>query len=114
MADCIFCKIVSGDIPSTKIYENDDVLAFLDIAPMAPVHIVVIPKKHIMESVFDVNCENSQIIARCFEAIAVIAREQKLEVGFRVVTNSGSDAGQSVPHLHFHILGGKKLPLNLA
>ncbi len=106
---CIFCKIVAGEIPSTKVYEDDKVLAFKDINPQAPVHIVVIPKEHILEGAKDVTVENSAIIAKCFEAIADIAREQNLENGFRVVTNCGADACQSVQHLHFHILAGRQL-----
>ncbi len=113
MSDCIFCKIVAGDIPSNKVYEDDIVLAFRDIAPMAPVHIVVIPKAHVMQSAADVTADNATLVADCFKAIAVIAKQEKLDDGFRVITNSGADAGQTVPHLHFHILGGEKLPEKL-
>ncbi len=111
---CIFCKIVEGEIPSTKVYEDKDVLAFKDINPQAPIHIVVIPKEHILEGAKDVTEENSVLVAKCFEAIAKIAKEQNLENGFRVVTNCGSDACQSVQHLHFHILAGKQLSETMA
>jgi len=106
---CIFCKIVAGEIPSNKVYEDKDILAFKDINPMAPVHIVVIPKEHILEGAKDVTAENSDIVAKCFVAIAKIAKELGLDDGFRVVTNCGKNACQSVNHLHFHILGGKQL-----
>ena len=111
---CIFCKIVAGEIPSTKVYEDDKVLAFKDINPQAPVHIVVIPKEHILEGAKDVTAENSALVAKCFEAIGVIAKEEGLENGFRVVTNCGADACQSVQHLHFHILAGKQLSEHMA
>lgn len=111
MADCLFCKIVSGDIPSEKVYEDDTVLAFRDIAPQAPVHILVIPKTHI-EGAAAITAENSGLVAHCFEVIAKLGAE--LEGGFRVVSNCGPNAGQTVPHLHFHILGGSKLALEMA
>ncbi|MBP3481136.1 MAG: histidine triad nucleotide-binding protein [Clostridia bacterium] len=113
MQDCIFCKIISGEIPSSKVYEDEYVYAFNDINPMAPVHILVIPKTHI-SNVMDVNSENSDIIAHIFEAIAVIAKQQKLEKGFRVVSNCNEYAGQTVFHLHFHILGGRRLSMEMA
>ena len=113
MENCLFCKIVKGDIPSTKVYEDETVLAFRDIAPMAPTHILVIPKVHI-PSVDGVNPENSGVVAHIFEVIPVIARAEGLENGYRVVSNCGSDAGQTVKHLHFHILGGKELALQMA
>ena len=106
--DCIFCKIINGEIPSQIVYEDDDVFAFRDIAPQAPVHILVTPKTHI-KSAADVSEGNSALIARCFEVIAAIAKQEGLGKGFRVITNSGTDGGQTVPHLHFHILGGKPL-----
>ena len=105
---CLFCKIVAGDIPSTKVYEDENVLAFRDIAPQAPVHILVIPKEHIA-SAGEINEENSLWAARCFEAIGKVARQEKLDGGFRVISNCGADAGQTVPHLHFHILAGKTM-----
>ncbi len=111
--DCLFCKIVAGQIPSTKVYEDETVLAFRDISPMAPTHILVIPKAHI-DSVAQVNPENSGVIAHIFEVIAKIAEQEGLEEGFRVVSNCGAHAGQSVKHLHFHILGGRELTLEMA
>ena len=108
MENCIFCKIIAGDIPSNKVYEDELVYAFRDIAPMAPNHILVVPKTHI-GSVAEVTPENSAVVAHIFEVIAAIARAEGLENGYRVVSNCGDDAGQTVHHLHFHILGGKKL-----
>ena len=113
MENCLFCKIVAGTIPSTKVYEDETVLAFRDIAPMAPTHILVIPKVHI-PSVDGVNGENSAVVAHIFEVIPQIAKAEKLENGYRVVSNCGADAGQTVPHLHFHILGGRQLTLEMA
>ena len=113
MNDCLFCKIVAGIIPSTKVYEDETVLAFRDIAPMAPTHILVIPKTHIA-SVAEVTAENSGVVSHIFEVIAKIARDEGLEEGFRVVSNCGPHAGQTVHHLHFHILGGKQLSLKMA
>ena len=111
--NCLFCKIIAGDIPSTKVYEDELVLAFRDIAPQAPTHILVIPKAHI-PSVAAVTPENSAVVAHIFEVIPQIARAEGLDSGFRVVSNCGDDAGQTVHHLHFHILGGKKLALEMA
>ena len=108
MTDCIFCKIIKGEIPSHKVYEDDEVFAFRDIAPQAPIHILLTPKVH-FESVAEVTEENSRLIGKCFEAIANIAKQEGLENGFRVITNSGTDGGQTVFHTHFHILGGKTL-----
>ena len=113
MSDCLFCKIVAGDIPSTKVYEDDSVFAFRDIAPQAKTHILVIPKAHIA-SVAEINSENSAVISHIFEVIAKIARDEKLDGGYRVVSNCGDDAGQTVHHLHFHILGGEKLSVEMA
>ena len=113
MENCLFCKIVNGIIPSTKVYEDETVLAFRDIAPMAPTHILVIPKTHI-PSVDGVNAENSAVVAHIFEVIPQIAKAEGLENGYRVVSNCGADAGQTVPHLHFHILGGRQLTLEMA
>ena len=112
MTDCIFCKIIAGEIPSQKVYEDDGVYAFRDIAPQAPQHILVVPKTHIA-SASDVAAENADLVADCFAAIAQIAKEQGLDKGFRVITNSGEDGGQTVYHLHFHVLGGKALGANL-
>ncbi len=113
MENCIFCKIVVGEIPSTKVYEDETILAFLDIAPQAPVHILVIPKEHI-EDTNGITADNSALIAHIFETIPVIAKEQELVNGYRVATNCGPDSGQMVPHLHFHILGGKTMDLKMA
>ena len=113
MENCLFCKIAAGIIPSTKVYEDDLILAFRDIAPMAPTHVLVIPKTHI-PSVDGITPENSALVARIFEVIPRIAKAESLEKGYRVVSNCGEHAGQTVPHLHFHILGGKQLSLELA
>ena len=112
MTDCIFCKIIAGEIPSQKVYEDELVYAFRDIAPQAPQHILVVPKAHIA-SAADVTAENADLVGACFAAAAQIAREQGLDSGFRVITNSGEDGGQTVYHLHFHILGGRPLGANL-
>ena len=108
MENCLFCKIAAGEIPSTKVYEDDMVLAFRDIAPQAPSHILVIPKIHIC-SVSDINAENLPYASRCIELIGKIAEQEGLTGGYRVISNCGADAGQTVHHLHFHILGGKVL-----
>jgi histidine triad (HIT) family protein len=109
MSDCIFCKIVSGEIPCSLVYQDDLVMAFKDINPLAPVHILVIPKHHI-ESAQDINEGNSQVIGYIFEKIPDIAEKAGIaESGYRIITNIGKDGGQLVPHLHFHILGGRKL-----
>ncbi len=108
--DCIFCKIINNEIPSTKVYEDDTVIAFNDINPKAPIHILVVPKVHI-ESLMEL--EDNSLLSHIVEVIKQIARDKKLdEDGFRVVTNIGENAGQEVKHLHFHILGGKKLGVN--
>ena len=111
--DCLFCKIVAGEIPSTKVYEDEKILAFRDIAPMAPTHILVIPKCHI-PSVDGINKENADVVAHIFTVIPRIAEAEGLTGGYRVVSNCGDDAGQTVKHLHFHILGGRKLTLEMA
>ena len=111
--DCLFCKIVAGEIPSTKVYEDELVLAFRDIAPQAPTHILVIPKAHIA-SVAQISGENSGVVSHIFEVIPKIAEAEGLTGGYRVVSNCGADAGQTVHHLHFHILGGKTLALEMA
>ena len=113
MSDCLFCKIIKGEIPSAKVYEDDLCLAFRDIAPMAPTHILVIPKTHI-SSVDGITPENGPVVAHIFEVIPQIAKAEGLTNGYRVVSNCGADAGQTVPHLHFHILGGKELSLQMA
>ena len=110
---CLFCKIVAGEIPSNKVYEDDSILAFRDISPMAPTHILVIPKAHI-PSVDGITAENSAVVAHIFEIIPLIAAQEKLTSGYRVVSNCGQDAGQTVNHLHFHILGGTQLNMQFA
>ena len=110
--DCLFCKIVKGDIPSTKVYEDELVFAFRDIAPQAPTHILVIPKAHI-PSMDGIDAENSAVVAHIFSVIPKIASELGLADGYRVITNIGENGCQSVKHLHFHILGGKKLSENM-
>ena len=109
---CLFCKIIAGEIPSKKVYEDEYVYAFYDIAPMAPVHVLFVPKQH-MDSADAVSAENSVYVAKIFEAIPKIAAELGLTNGYRVITNCGEDGCQSVRHLHFHLLGGKKLPETL-
>lgn len=106
--DCLFCKIIAKNIPSQCIYEDDLVFAFRDIDPQAPKHFLVIPKKHIA-SVDDLEDEDDPIIARVFKTIKSLAKEEGLEKGYRVVTNIGEDGGQSVGHLHFHVLGARSL-----
>lgn len=111
--NCLFCKIIAGDIPSTKVYEDETVYAFRDIAPQAPTHILVIPKTHIADC-SGITAENSAVVAHIFEVIPQIAKAEGLENGYRVVSNCGDDACQSVHHLHFHILGGKKMADKMA
>ncbi len=113
MSNCLFCRIVAGEIPSTKVYEDETVLAFRDIAPQAPTHILVIPKVHIA-SVAEINADNSGVVAHIFEVIAKVAEAEGLADGYRVVSNCGDHAGQTVHHLHFHILGGRQLALEMA
>ena len=106
--DCIFCKIIAGDIPSAKVYEDDSVYAFRDIQPQAPVHVLVVPKAHVA-SADEITAENADLVAKIFAAIPKIAAAEGLTNGYRVITNCGEDGCQSVKHLHFHVLGGKKL-----
>ena len=108
MENCLFCKIIAGEIPSTKVYEDEKILAFRDIAPQAPTHILVIPKEHI-GGVDEVNEDNCAVVSHIFAKIAEIARNEGLADGYRVVSNVGEHGCQSVRHLHFHILGGKQL-----
>lgn len=110
---CIFCEIIAGNIPSAKVYEDDKCYAFRDIEPQAPTHILVVPKRHI-ESADCIDGENSACVAAIFEAIPKIASIEGLDNGYRVITNCGEDGCQSVKHLHFHLLGGKKLPIEMA
>lgn len=111
--DCIFCKIIAGAIPSAKVYEDERVFAFRDINPQARVHILVVPKEHIA-SADAVDSTNSAYVTAIFEAIPKIAAAERLENGYRVITNVGEDGCQSVKHLHFHILGGEKLSERMA
>lgn len=106
--DCLFCKMAAGEIPVNKVYEDDSVLAFYDIDPQAPVHFLVIPKQHI-DGPADITAQNSAVVAHIFAVIAKLAKELKLENGYRVVTNCGRDGGQSVMHLHFHVLAKRSL-----
>ena len=113
MENCLFCKIIGGIIPSTKVYEDETVYAFRDINPQAPTHVLVVPKAHIADC-NGITAENSAVVAHIFEVIPAIAKAEGLEGGYRVVSNCGSDAGQTVQHLHVHILGGKPLALEMA
>ena len=113
MADCLFCRIISGEIPSQRVYEDDYVIAFRDISPQAPTHILVVPKEHI-KSAAELTSENSHLAAKCLEVIAKLAKSEGLIGGFRAITNSGADGGQTVEHLHFHLLGGKPMSAGLA
>ena len=108
MSDCIFCKIIKGEIPSDKVYEDDKILVFNDVNPQAPVHALMIPKKHI-PGIDDLAEEDAELIAYMMENIKVIAKKLGLENGYRVVINNGEDGLQTVPHLHLHILGKRKL-----
>jgi len=107
MSDCVFCKIAAGEIPAKKAYEDETVLAFYDLDPKAPTHILVIPKEHIASAAF-VTLENSGVVAHIFEVVSKLAEEMGFSEGFRVVTNCGASAGQSVMHLHFHLLSGRE------
>lgn len=108
MSDCLFCKIINGEIPSKKLYEDEKILAFYDISPIAPVHFLVIPKQHIA-SVDAIDADNSAIVAYIFQKLGELAKLAGIENGYRVISNCGADAGQTVQHLHFHVLGGKKM-----
>lgn len=108
MSDCLFCKIISGEIPSQKVYEDDQCFAFKDIAPMAPVHFLVVPKAH-FASAAEVTEENEALIGHIYTVIAKLAKEMGFAGGYRVVTNVGALAGQTVHHIHFHVLSGKQL-----
>ncbi len=111
--DCLFCKIAAGEIPSNKVYEDNDMLAFYDISPMAKVHVLVIPKTHIA-NVDGITEENSALIAKIFAKMGDIAKAAGITNGYRVISNCGADAKQTVMHLHFHILGGQPLPEHMA
>jgi len=108
MDNCLFCRIIAGEIPSTKVYEDEKVFAFRDINPQAPTHILVIPKTH-LGSVHELNADNIDAAAACLVAVPKIAEQEGLTGGYRVISNCGPDAGQTVPHLHFHVLGGKAM-----
>ncbi len=105
--DCVFCKIISGDIPSSKVYEDEWVVAFKDLEPQAPVHVLIVPKEHIA-SAAEITAENSFLVAKVFEAAAKIAKEMDLKDGFRIVNNCGEKAGQTVMHIHFHMMAGRE------
>lgn len=105
--DCLFCKIIAGEIPSAKVYEDDTVFAFRDIDPQAPVHVLIVPKEHIA-SAKEINEQNSAVVAHIFEVAAKIAKDEGLEDGYRIVNNCGDSAGQTVKHLHFHLMGGRE------
>ncbi len=111
--DCLFCKIINGEIPSSKVYEDESVFAFKDINPNAPVHVLVVPKTHI-SSADEIDETNIDIVSKVLLAIPKVAKECGLQNGYRVITNVGEDGGQTVKHIHFHILGGEKLPVKLA
>ncbi len=108
MADCLFCKIVDGQIPSTEVYQDEWCYAFYDIDPKAPVHFLVIPKEHI-DGADAITAENAAVVGHIFQAIATIAKDLGLQDGYRVVTNVGDDGGQTVRHLHYHVLAGRQL-----
>ena len=111
--DCLFCKIIAGEIPSSKVYEDEYVYAFKDINPQAPVHVLIVPKTHIC-CADKITSENSVCVAKVFEVIPKIASELGLTNGYRIINNCGEDGCQTVKHIHFHLLGGKKLPEEMA
>ena len=108
MNDCLFCKIIAGEIPSSKVYEDDKVFAFRDINPQAPVHVLVVPKEHIA-SANELNDANAGAVSAGFTAIPKIAEAEGLKDGYRVINNCGAAAGQTVMHIHFHLIGGREL-----
>ena len=108
MRDCIFCKIINGEIPTSKVYEDEFCFAFKDIEPLAPVHFLVVPKRH-LASVAEIDEETAPVVGHIYQVIASLAKDMGIAGGYRVVTNCGSDAGQTVQHLHFHVLAGKQL-----
>ena len=113
MNDCLFCKIINGEIPSKKVYEDELIYVFEDIAPAAPIHYLLIPKKHI-SGASEITAENSSVVAHIFEVIAKLAKDLNLKNGFRVVTNCGPDAGQTVFHLHYRLIAGRELDVKMA
>ncbi len=113
MDDCIFCKIIKKEIPANIVYEDEEILAFRDINPVAPVHILVIPKKHI-ESILELKKEDEVLVGKIYTVINKIAEQEKIDKnGFRIIVNCGEDGGQEVKHLHFHLIGGKKLGIKI-
>jgi histidine triad (HIT) family protein len=112
MNDCIFCKIINKEIPSETVYEDEWVVAFKDIHPVAPIHILIVPKKHII-SAAEIDESNATLVSKVFIAARLISEQLNLSNGFRIVTNTGEDGGQTVKHIHFHLLGGKKLSPNM-
>ena len=113
MTDCVFCKIINRDIPSTRVYEDNRIIAIRDLKPQAPVHVLFIPKEHI-SSADALNEDNADIVAHIFSVIPTVAKELGLNNGYRIVNNCGEDGGQTVMHLHFHLLGGKTLHMKMA
>ena len=114
MSDCLFCKIIAGEIPSAKVYEDELTYAFRDINPMAPTHVLVVPKAHV-PSMDGIDGAPDELLAACLRAARLVARQEGIaESGYRVVSNCGPDACQSVPHLHFHVLGGKRMSESMA
>lgn len=111
--DCLFCKIIAGEIPSTRVFENEHVYAFRDINPQAPVHVLIVPKTHVC-CADAIDASNSDAVAHIFEAIPKIAAQEGLTNGYRIINNCGEDGCQTVKHLHFHLLGGKKLSETMA
>lgn len=106
--DCLFCRIVAGEIASDRVFEDDDVIGFRDVAPRAPTHVLVIPRRHVPDA-HSLRDDDAALLGACFAAIRRVADDEGLANGYRIVTNIGPDAGQSVPHLHFHVLGRRKL-----
>jgi len=109
MSDCLFCRIARGEIPAQKLAENDHAIAIRDISPQAPTHVLVIPKTHVADSAAQLGAAQSAMLGAIFELAAEVARAEKLEQGWRLVTNVGRHGGQTVPHLHFHLLGGRAM-----
>jgi histidine triad (HIT) family protein len=109
VSGCLFCRIARGEIPANKVAENEHALAFRDIHPQAPTHVLVIPKQHLVDSAADLDASHAPVLAAMFEMAAQVAKSEGLDLGWRVVTNVGSEAGQSVFHLHLHVLGGRPM-----
>jgi len=109
MTDCLFCRIASGDIPSRPVAETAELIAFRDIAPQAPTHVLIIPRRHVAASADELDARHAALLGEIFELAARVARQEGLDSGWRLTTNVGSDAGQTVQHIHFHLLGGAPL-----